>query len=108
MSNAGTVIKQLPKAWKVGGQEAKDVELRPPTLEDLLEAEMEAHPGQRPNAFNVAMACRTIVRAGKFTGPFVGAHFKGMSPGTWYAIRDAIVEAEELGEGEQPSQAQPS
>lgn len=106
MSQVGTVIKPLPTPWKVGGQEAKDVEVREPTLEDILEAEMEAHPGNRPNAFNVAMACRTVVRAGKFTGPFVGAHFKGMSPRTWYTIRDALVEAEELGEGGQPGQTQ--
>lgn len=108
MSNAATVIKKLPFPWPVGAQVATDVEVRPALLEDLLEAEKEAHPGVSPTGFNVALACRQIVRAGTFTGPFTIGQFKAMRPANWYAIRDAVAEADELGEDVQPSQALPS
>jgi phage FluMu protein gp41 len=108
MTKPLTVIKQLPAPWTVGAQTATEIELREPLLEDLLEAEKEANPGAQPNAFNVALAARTMVRAGKFTGPFTPGQFKAMKPRTWYAIREAMQEAEGMGEGEQPSQAQPS
>lgn len=106
MSTAGTVIKTLPFAWKVGGKVATDVELREATLEDLLEAEKEAHPHASPTAYAVALACRQMVRAGEFTGPFAPAQFKGMKPQTWYAIRNACDEADALGEAVQPSPVQ--
>ena len=106
MNTASTVIKKLPFPWKVGGQEVTEVELRTPVLEDLIEAEQDAHPATRPNAYNVAIACRTMVRAGSVTGPFVASHFKPMNPRCWYVIRDALVEAENLGEDVQSIQAQ--
>lgn len=96
MSN--TVIKQLKKPWKVGGQEALEVEIREPNVQDLVEAEKEANPSLGPNAFNVALACRTIVRAGTFTGPFVAGHFKDMPVRSWYTVREGMGEAEALGE----------
>lgn len=108
MTNAATVIKKLPFPWPVGGQVANEVEVRPAVLGDLLEAEKEAHPYSQPNGFSVALACLQIVRAGTFTGPFTKGQFIGIKPETWFVIRDALQEADALGEGEQPSQAQPS
>lgn len=93
-----TVIKPLPAPWSVGGKQATDVEVRPALLDDLIEAEKEAHPGANPTAFNVALACRQIVRAGEYTGPFTIGLFKKMKPRTWYAIRQAMEEADALGE----------
>lgn len=95
---SGTVIKTLKKPWKVGGQEAADIEVREPTVQDLVEAEKEANPALGPNAFNVALACRTVVRAGTFVGPFVPTHFNAMGARTWYVVREAMQEAEALGE----------
>lgn len=100
-----TLIKPLPRAWKVGGELAKDVEVREPTMEDVLEAEIEAHPYNAPTKYRMALACRLIVRAGTFTGPFAVGHFKGMHPKTWDVITTALVEAEQLGEDEQPGLA---
>jgi phage FluMu protein gp41 len=97
-SMSGTVIKTLKKPWKVGGKEAIDVELREPTVQDLVEAEKEANPALGPNAFNVALACRTVVRAGEFTGPFVAGHFNSMTARNWYVVREGMQEAEALGE----------
>lgn len=108
MTQAATVIKKLPAPWRIAGQVVTEVELRPPTLEDLVEAEKEAHPGANPTAFNVALACRQMVRAGTYTGPFTYGQLKGVKPRIWYAIRDALEEADLLGEGEQLSPAQPS
>lgn len=93
-----TVIKKLPKPWKVGGQTAQDIELREATVEDFCEAEKDANPAIAPNAFNAALAARTCVRAGTFTGPFAPAQFRSMGARSWYAVREAIAEAEELGE----------
>jgi phage FluMu protein gp41 len=95
---SGTVIKQLKKPWKVGGQEATEIELREPTVKDLVEAEKESNPALGPNAFNVALACQTLLRAGSFTGPFVAAHFNNLPARSWYVVREAMQEAEELGE----------
>ena len=95
---SGTVIKQLKKPWRVGGQEASDIEVREPTVQDLVDAEKDANPALGPNAFNVALACRTVVRAGSFTGPFVAAHFNVLGARSWYLVREAMQEAEELGE----------
>lgn len=96
MSN--TVIKQLKKPWKIGGSDAADIEVREPTVHDLVEAEKEANPAVGPNAFNVALACRTVVRAGTFTGPFAPGHFNSMGARSWYVVREAMQEAEALGE----------
>jgi phage FluMu protein gp41 len=93
-----TVIKKLKKPWKVGAQEATDIEVREPTVQDLVEAEKEANPAMGPNAFNVAMACRTVVRAGTYTGPFAPAQFNAMGVRSWYVLREAMQEAEALGE----------
>lgn len=106
MSN--TVIKTLPFPWKVGGKDVNEIEVRPPLVEDLIEAEKEAHPGASPTAFGVALACRQLVRAGDFTGPFVTGHFKGMKPKNWYVIREACDEADRLGEAEQLDPTQSS
>lgn len=96
---AGTVVKPLKKPWKVGGQEANDIEMRESTVDDLIEAEKEANPATAPNAFNVQVACLTMVRAGTFTGPFVASHFRNVSSRNWYVMREAMQETQELGEG---------
>jgi len=97
MNTSATVVKPLSKPWKVGGQEAADIELRAPTMDDVLSAEQDASP-MHPNSFNVAMACRTMVRAGTFTGPFAPSHFKAMSPARFAKVVEAMREAEALGE----------
>lgn len=107
-TTAATVIKALPAPWRVGGQDATEVELRPATLDDMVRAELEAHPGTQPIAFGRAMVCQQLLRAGTFTGPFVQGHFKAMPPATWFALRDAAQEADALGEGMPPGLAQPS
>lgn len=92
-----TVKKKLKFAWKVGGQEAHDIEVRPATMNDICEAEQEASPMQ-PNAFNIQMACLQVVRAGDFTGPFTPGHFKAMRAVQFGQVAEAMREADKLGE----------
>jgi phage FluMu protein gp41 len=92
-----TITKSLPFNWKVGGKEVREIEVRPSTMEDVCDAEREQSPMQ-PNAFNLQMACRQIVRAGEFTGPFVVSHFKALRPHQFGVIAQAMSEADALGE----------
>ena len=92
-----TVVKKLPFDWKVGGKNVREIEVRASTMEDVCDAEREQSPMQ-PNAFNIQMACRQLVRAGEFTGPFVASHFKPLRPSQFGAITEAMVEADQLGE----------
>ncbi|WP_454908382.1 hypothetical protein [Variovorax gossypii] len=101
-----TVTKKLPKSWKIAGKVATEIEFREATLEDLIEAEKEANPTFAPNGFNAALAARTCVRAGAFTGPFAPGHFRTMPTKNWYIVREAIAEAESLGEDAPESPAQ--
>lgn len=92
-----TVVKNLPFKWKVGGKEVREIEVRPSTMADVCDSEREQSPMQ-PNAFNLQMACRQLVRAGDFTGPFVPGHFKELRPAQFGVIADAMREADALGE----------
>ncbi|CAB3886777.1 MULTISPECIES: phage tail assembly protein [Achromobacter] len=98
MPNPLTVIKTLPKPWMVGGKPVTEIEIREPELGDSLEAEKEANPALQPTAFQVALACELLVRAGDDTGPFVPAQFKNLKGKQWKVFREAMQEAEQLGE----------
>lgn len=92
-----TVIKKLKKPWKIGGQEATDFEVRPSSMQDVCDAEQKASP-LHPNNFTIEMACLQVVRVGTFTGPFAPAHFKTLSTARFAVVRDAMQEADLLGE----------
>ena len=94
-----TIIKQLKKPWKVGGQTATEIEVRPATMKDVCEAE-QASSAFQPNSFNIQMACLQTLRAGTFTGPFVAGHFTGMRPAQFGEVAAALREADSLGEDE--------
>lgn len=98
MTKPVTVIKKLPKAWMLGGVPVTEIEIREPMLGDSLEAEKEANPALQPTAFQVALACQVLVRAGDDTGPFVPAQFKALNGKQWEVFREAMREAEKLGE----------
>lgn len=98
MKNPLTVIKKLPSPWVVGGKPVTEIEVREASLGDSLEAEKEANPALQPTAFQVALACQVLVRAGEDTGPFVPAQFKTLKGKQWAVFREAMQEAEKLGE----------
>lgn len=94
-----TVIKPLPRPWSVGGKTATDIELREPMVGDYIEAEKEGNPTFNPNAYQAALACQLLVRAGEYSGPFTMGHFAKMPGKNWRAVQLALQEAESLGEG---------
>jgi hypothetical protein len=95
-----TIIKQLKKPWKVGGQTVTEIEVRPATMKDVCEAE-QASSAFQPNSFSVQMASLQLVRAGDtFTGPFVAGHFTAMRPAQFAEVTAALQEANNLGEDE--------
>ena len=81
----------------VGGKPVTEIEVREASLGDSLEAEKEANPALQPTAFQVALACQVLVRAGDDTGPFVPAQFKTLKGKQWAVFREAMQEAEKLG-----------
>lgn len=84
----------------MGGKPVTEIEVREPDLGDSLEAEKEANPALQPTAFQVALACQVLVRAGDDTGPFVPAQFKGLKGKQWAVFREAMQEAEKLGKAD--------
>jgi phage FluMu protein gp41 len=90
-------IAPLKKPWKVGGQEATEIEVRHSTMKDVSDCEQVASVLQH-NTFNMHMACLQVVRAGTFTGPFVFSHFSSMAPARFAEISAAMQEADRLGE----------
>lgn len=105
---AMTVKKTLPRAWMVAGKKVSEIELREPVVGDYVEAEKEGHPTYNPHAYQVALACQTLVRADDYTGPFTPGHFTKMPGANWRVFQAALLEAERLGEGEQLGQSAPS
>lgn len=96
MSTVPTVVKKLSFAWKIGGKEATEIEVRSSTMRDVCDAESAVSP-MRPNAFAMEMASQQLVRAGDFTGPFVSGQFKSLSPAQFAEINAAAQEADQLG-----------
>lgn len=90
-------IVPLKKPWKIGGQEANEIEVRPSTMKDVSDCEQSASVLQH-NTFSMHMATLQVVRAGTFTGPFVFSHFSSMRPAQFNEIVEAMKEADKLGE----------
>ena len=86
----------------IGGQSAKNFELREYTVEDMLDAESEASVMQ-PLNFNAQLMVRQLVRLGDFTGPFTLGMVKRLKPIDWRVLRAAQTELESLGEAESAS-----
>lgn len=93
-----TVTKTLKKAWTVGGIQVRDIEVCEATVKHLVAAEQIANPQLAPNAFQVALACETLVRAGTYTGPFAPGQFNDMGGSNFMVVREAMAEASALGE----------
>ena len=94
---SATLVKPIDFKWKVGGKDVNEIEVRPSGMEDVCEAEAEASVIHH-NKFAIQMACRQIIRAGEFTGPFVPSHFAKMRPHNFQKIAAALQEADQLGE----------
>lgn len=93
-----SIVKTFPRPCTFAGKPVSDFEVREPTVKDIMAAEDDANPQLAPMAYNLALACQTLVRIGSYTGPFAAKQFDSMHPANFYALRKALGEVSELGE----------
>jgi len=84
---------------EVAGVLQKNFKLREATVDDLLDAELEADVS-RPLNFNAALLTRQLVAIGTFEGPVTMALIRRLKPADWRILRAAQAEVDALGEGE--------
>lgn len=97
-----TVKGKLPRGMVIEGATHAEFELREPTVEDLLDAELEADV-TKPLNFNAQLMVRQLVRVGACTGPFTLGMIKRLHPADYRALRAAQMELDALGEAESSS-----
>lgn len=93
----GMVSGPLKIGMTISGIVHKGFQLREATVEDLLEAELEADVS-KPLNFNAQLLIRQLVRVGDFEGPFTLGLIKRLKPIDWRILRAAQSEADALGE----------
>ncbi|OWY40071.1 hypothetical protein CEK28_04870 [Xenophilus sp. AP218F] len=89
----------LKHGLKIGGAVHKDIELRLPTLGDMMEAENDA-PASAGITFRAALIAQVAVRAGSFHGPFTLDMFSPLSVPDFNLLVDGLKALEAEGEGD--------
>lgn len=98
----GNVSGPLKHGLMVAGVLQKGFKLREATVDDLLDAELEADV-IKPLNFNAQMMVRQLVSVGTFEGPFTVAMIRRLKPVDWRILRAAQSEIDDQGEGEPAS-----
>lgn len=93
----GILSGPLKAGFPIEGKVHTTFAMRDATVDDMLEAEMEADV-TRPLAFNAAMLVRQLVRVGDFEGPFTVGLVRRLKPVDWRILRAAQQELDMLGE----------
>ena len=88
------------KGLKIGEDLHKEFELREATAADYFQAEADCD-SSKPITFRAAIATRTLVRVGTFTGPFTLSLIGRLSPGDLNRLMEARDALEREGESEQ-------
>lgn len=94
-----TVKGTLVHGMKLDEAVQKDFEMREATVEDMLDAEMEAGV-DTPLNFNAQMMVRQLVRVGSYKGPFTLGMLKKLKPVDYRKLRAAQMELDKMGEAE--------
>lgn len=102
----GRVFGQLRHGLIINGVPHKDFELREATVDDLLDAELEADV-TKPLNFNAQLMVRQLVKLGTFEGPFTVGQIRRLKPVDWRLLRSAQTEVDDRGE-EEPASGQTS
>lgn len=102
--NDGRVTGPLRHGMTIEGVQHKTFELREATVDDLLDAENEADV-TKPLNFNAQLMVRQLVRVGSYEGPFTLNMIRRLKPVDWRILRAAQSEVDDMGEGEQASEA---
>lgn len=100
---AGRVSGTLRVGLSINGVLQSDFEMREATVDDLLDAELEADV-TKPLNFNAQLMVRQLVRIGSFEGPFTVGMIRRLKPVDWRILRAAQSEVDDLGEGEPDSE----
>lgn len=87
----------LRKGMKIGGEVAKEFEMREAITADLLAAETDASTENALN-FNAALLSRQLVRVGTFEGPFTVGMIGKLCTQDFKILRDAQAEFDIVGE----------
>lgn len=99
----GLVIGPLKYGFSIDGVLYKDFELREATVDDLLDAEMEADI-TRPLNFSAQLMVRQLVKVGNFEGPFTVGMIRRLKPADWRILCAAQSEVDDMGEVESASE----
>lgn len=98
MADLATVTVSLKHGILFQGRLLTQVVLREPLLEDLVEAEGEAHSTLTPLAFRRALVARQIVSLDGQALPVTPAMLSQLKTGDWNRLALGLNEAEQLGE----------
>lgn len=94
-----TIKGTFTHGLKVDESMQKEYELREATVEDMLDAEMEAGV-DTPLNFSAQMLVRQLVSIGTFNGPFTIGMIKKLKPMDFRKLRTTQMELDALGEAE--------
>lgn len=95
--NTKTVV--LTQGLKIGETFHKEIQLREPTLGDMMDAEDEATVAT-PIAYRAALLSVVMERAGDFTGPFTKNMLRRLTPVDYNKLSRALSEFDSEGEAE--------
>lgn len=99
----GKVFGSLRLGLMINGVAHKDFILREATVDDLLDAELDADV-TKPLNFNAQLMVRQLVKIGSFEGPFTVGQIRRLKPVDWRRLRAAQSEVDELGEDDPASE----
>lgn len=98
----GRVTGPLRHGFMINGVVHKTFTLREATVDDLLDAELEAEVS-KPLNFNAQLLARQLVLVGTFEGPFTVGMIRRLKPADWRILRAAQSEVDNMGEDEPAS-----
>lgn len=93
----GFVFGPLKFGISINGVVHKDFQMREASVDDLLDAEMDADV-MKPLNFNAQLMVRQLVKVGSFEGPFTEGMIRRLKPADWRILRAAQSEIDALGE----------
>ena len=93
-----TKVITLKHGITIKGETHTEVEIRPASLGDMMDAEAEATP-DKPVSYRVALLAATVERIGSYKGPVTSKMLRAAHPQDWLLISTGMWELEQ-GEAE--------
>ena len=92
----------LKRGLKIGSKVHSSIDLREPTLGDMMAAEDEA-PAYKGVGYRVALIAQCITKVGDFTGPVTSKMLASLHPSDFQALSAALDEDGDAGKPEEGS-----